>query len=47
MVKEKVEEGLITIVHMSTYSMVADPLTKGLPVGIFQEHVSRMGLLDN
>ena len=44
-VKGKVEEGLITIVHTSTYSMVADPLTKALPVGIFEEHVSRMGLL--
>ena len=28
MVKEKVEEGLITVVHTPTYSMVADPLTK-------------------
>ena len=44
-VKEKVEEGLITVFHTPTYSMVTDPLTKALPVGIFEEHVSRMGLL--
>ena len=44
-VKEKVEEGLITIVHTLNYNMVADPLTKALPVGIFEEHVSCMGLL--
>ena len=46
-VKEKVEEGLIIVVHTPTYNMVADPLTKALPIGIFEEHVSRMGLLDN
>ena len=45
MVKEKVEEGLITVVHMPTHSMVADSLTKALPIGIFEEHVSHMGLL--
>ena len=42
MVKGKVEEGLIIVVHMPTYSMVADPLTKALLVGIFKEHVSYM-----
>ena len=41
LVKEKVEKGLITVVHTLTYSMVANPLTKALPVGIFEEHVSR------
>ena len=44
-VKGKVEEDLITVVHMQTYSMVADPHTKALTVGIFKELVSRMGLL--
>ena len=44
-VKEKVEEGLIIVIHTSTYSMVVDPLTKALSVSIFEEHVSRMGLL--
>ena len=45
LVKEKVEEGLITVFHMSTYNMVVDPLTKALSVGIFEEHVSCLGLL--
>ena len=45
MVKEKVEEGLITVLHTLTYSMVVNPLTEALPVGIFEEHVSRIGLL--
>ena len=41
-VNEKVEEDLITIIHTSTYSIVADQLTKALSVGIFEEHLSRM-----
>ncbi|RVW32450.1 Retrovirus-related Pol polyprotein from transposon TNT 1-94 [Vitis vinifera] len=45
-VKEKVAETLIDIEHMSTKSMLADPLTKGLPIIVFQEHVSQMGLLE-
>ena len=45
-VKEKVAESLIDIKHMSTNSMLADPLTKDLPIIVFQEHVSQMGLLE-
>ncbi|RVW91887.1 Retrovirus-related Pol polyprotein from transposon TNT 1-94 [Vitis vinifera] len=45
-VKEKVVKSLIDIEHMSTKSMLADPLTKGLPIIAFQEHVSQMGLLE-
>ena len=44
-VKEKVEQGLIIVVHTPTYSMVADPFAKALPVGIFEAYVSSMGLL--
>ena len=44
-VKEKVEKDLITVVHTPTYNMVANPLTKALLIGIFEDHVSRMGLL--
>ena len=44
-VKEKVAESLITIEHTPTSSMLADPLTKDLPICVFQEHVSRMRLL--
>ena len=45
-VKKKMVESLIDIEHMSTKGMLADPLTKGLPIVVFQEHVSRMGLLE-
>ena len=45
-VKEKVAESLIDIEHMSTKGMLADPLTKGLSIAVFQEHVSQMGLLE-
>ena len=38
-------ESLIDIEHMSTKGMLADPLTKGLPIVVFHEHVSQMGLL--
>ena len=42
--KEKVVESLISIEHTPTTSMLVDPLTKGLPIFVFQEHVTRMGL---
>ncbi|WKA04846.1 hypothetical protein VitviT2T_022845 [Vitis vinifera] len=44
-VKEKVAESLTDIEHMSTKGMLADPLTKGLPIVVFHEHISQMGLL--
>ena len=44
-VKEKVLESLISVEHTSTTNMLADPLTKGLPICGFQEHVAHMGLL--
>ena len=45
-VKEKVVESLIDVEHMSTKGMLADPLTKGLPIVVFHEHVFQMGLLE-
>ena len=45
-VKEKVVESLIDVEHMSTKGMLADPLTKDLPIVVFHEHVSQMGLLE-
>ncbi|KAL5581198.1 hypothetical protein UlMin_013640 [Ulmus minor] len=45
-VKVKVAEGLISVEYMSTNNMLANPLTKGLPIFVFQEHVSHMGLLE-
>ena len=44
-VKEKMAESLIDIEYMSTKGMLADPLTKGLPIVVFHEHVSQMRLL--
>ena len=44
-VKEKVAKSLIIVEHTPTTSMLVDPLTKGLPICVFQEHVTRMGLL--
>lgn len=46
-VKEKITKDLITIKHMPIDNTVADPLTKALPVSIFEEHVSCMGLWSN
>ena len=44
LVKEKVVESLISIEHTPMTNMLADPLTKCLPICVFQEHVTRMGL---
>ena len=44
-VKEKVVESLILIEHTPMTSMLADPLTKDLPICVFQEHVTCMRLL--
>ena len=44
-VKEKVAESLTDIEHMSTKGMLANPLTKGLLIVVFHEHVSQIGLL--
>ena len=44
-VKEKVAESLISVEHTPTTIILADPLTKGLPICVFQEHVTRMRLL--
>ena len=43
-VKEEVAESLISVEHMPT-TMLVDPLTKCLPICVFQEHVTHMGLL--
>ena len=43
--KEKVAKSLISVEQAPTTSMLADPLTKGLPICMFQEHITRIGLL--
>ena len=44
-VKEIVQSGKISIEHLGTNSMIANPLTKGLPPKVFHEHVAHIGVL--
>ena len=43
-VRERVEENNLCIEYISTKNMLADPMTKGLPSKVFEEHVSNMGI---
>ena len=43
-VKEEVQKQRVSIKHISTELVIADPLTKGLPSKTFNDHVNRMGL---
>ena len=43
-VREKIREHITCIEYISTKKMLADPLTKGLAVGIYHDHVINMGL---
>ena len=45
-VKEEVQNHRVSIEHIGTELMIADPLTKGLPPKTFTGHVDRMGILD-
>ncbi|GMP71916.1 hypothetical protein CsSME_00030151 [Camellia sinensis var. sinensis] len=44
-VKERVQSGQISIEHIGTNSMIADPLTKKLPPKVFHEHTTHMGVV--
>ncbi|XP_042979895.1 secreted RxLR effector protein 161-like [Carya illinoinensis] len=44
-VKEEVQKQTVSIEHISTTLMIADPLTKGLVAKQFKEHVDRMSLM--
>ncbi|XP_057990617.1 secreted RxLR effector protein 161-like [Hevea brasiliensis] len=44
-VREKICESQTRIEHITTDRMIADPLTKALPISIFQKHVSHMGVV--
>ncbi|KAF7134721.1 hypothetical protein RHSIM_Rhsim08G0078900 [Rhododendron simsii] len=44
-VKERVQNHLMSIEYISTELMIADPLTKGLPPKVFKEHVARAGVV--
>ena len=42
-VKEDIQKQRVSIEYISIQLMVADPLTKGLALKTFKEHVNRMG----
>jgi hypothetical protein len=46
-VKEKIQDQIISLKHISTKKMIADPLTKGLPPSLFREYLADMGLRES
>jgi hypothetical protein len=46
-VKEKIQYQTISLEHISTKKIIADPLTKGLPPSVFREHLAGMGLRES
>jgi hypothetical protein len=46
-VKYRVQDQTISLKHISTKDMLADPLTTGLPPNVFGEHVTGMGLRES
>ena len=44
-VKEKVQSDQLSIKQFSINSMIADPLTKGLPPKVFHEHTTHTGVV--
>jgi hypothetical protein len=46
-VKDRVQDQIVEIEHISIKQMLADPLTKGLPPNIFCDHVASMTLLES
>jgi hypothetical protein len=46
-VRERVQNHIINLEYIGTKEMFVDPLTKGLPPNIFEEHVAGMGLLES
>jgi hypothetical protein len=46
-VKEKIQDHTISLEHINTKKMIANPLTKGLPTSMFREHLADMGLRES
>ena len=46
-VKDKIQVHTISLEHIRTKDMLADPLTKGLPSNVFKEHLAGMGLMES
>jgi hypothetical protein len=48
--KDRVRDQTISLKHISTKEMLADPLTEGLPpsvFSVFREHITDMGLRES
>ena len=45
--KDKIQDHTISLEHIRTKDMLADPLTKGLPPNVFKEHLAGMGLRES
>ncbi|KAM1256355.1 hypothetical protein ACFX11_030784 [Malus domestica] len=45
-VRDEVRKMTVDIEHIGTYNMLADPMTKALPVGVFKKHVHGMGVYE-
>jgi hypothetical protein len=45
--KEKIQHHTISLEHISTKQMLADPFIKGLPPNVFKEHVAGMYLMES
>uniref|UniRef100_A0A2N9GK36 Retrovirus-related Pol polyprotein from transposon TNT 1-94 n=1 Tax=Fagus sylvatica TaxID=28930 RepID=A0A2N9GK36_FAGSY len=43
-IRERIKEKKVVIEHVSTELMIVDPLTKGMPLLKFKDHVAKMGL---
>jgi hypothetical protein len=46
-VRDNIKRHEVFIEHISTELMIADPMTKGLPVKLFKSHVEHMRLIDS
>jgi hypothetical protein len=46
-VKDKIQDHTISLEHIRTKDILADPLTKGLPPIVFKEHLAGMGLRES
>ena len=45
-VRERIHNQLVSVEHIGTQQMIADPMTKGLLPMLYNEHVAHMGLID-
>jgi hypothetical protein len=46
-VNDRVHDKTISLKHIGTKEMLADPLTKGSPPNVFGEHITGMGLRES